>query len=45
METSARADVESVGVSWGFRPRAELEAFGANRIVDRAEDILTFIEF
>lgn len=44
METAARAGVESVGVTWGFRPKAELEAFGARHIVDSAEEILAFIE-
>ncbi len=43
METAARAGVESVGVTWGFRPRAELEACGARHIVERADEIGRFL--
>lgn len=39
METASRAGVRSVGVTWGFRPRAELEEYGARHIADRAEEI------
>jgi phosphoglycolate phosphatase len=44
METAARAGVESVGVVWGFRPRAELEEHGACHIVDSADEIWKMIE-
>jgi phosphoglycolate phosphatase len=44
METAARAGVRSIGVTWGFRPRTELEEFGARHIVDRAEEIWDIIE-
>ena len=43
METAARSGIESVGVTWGFRPRAELEAYGARHTVDRAGDIWEII--
>jgi phosphoglycolate phosphatase len=43
METAARAGVRSIGVTWGFRPRAELEEHGARYIVETTEDILRLI--
>ena len=43
METAARAGVRSIGVTWGFRPRTELEEYGAQHIVDRAEEIFPII--
>lgn len=39
MQTAIRCGVESVGVTWGFRPRRELEECGAVHIADRAEEI------
>ena len=39
MQTAINARVTSCGVTWGFRPRAELEALCPDHIVDRAEDI------
>ncbi|MDE7407521.1 MAG: HAD family hydrolase [Muribaculaceae bacterium] len=33
METARRACVESVGVTWGFRPQKELEEYNAENIV------------
>lgn len=40
METARRACVESVGVTWGFRPVSELRAAYADRIVGEPGDIL-----
>lgn len=34
------AGVRSVGVSWGFRPREELELGGADRIIDAPEELI-----
>ena len=43
METARRACVESVGVTWGFRPAAELRGAYADHIITSAEDILNLI--
>ena len=40
MQTAINAGVTSCGVTWGFRPRAELEALCPDYIVDKAEEIL-----
>lgn len=39
MQTAANAGVTACGVTWGFRPRAELEEFNPAYIVDSAEEI------
>jgi phosphoglycolate phosphatase len=39
MQTAARAGVTACGVTWGFRPKEELEAEHPDYIIDRAEDI------
>ena len=43
METARRAGIESVGVTWGFRPRSELVAAGADHLVDTPDDILSLL--
>lgn len=43
MQTALNAGVDAVGVSWGFRPRTELEPLHPLAIIDRAEDLLKFI--
>lgn len=40
IRTAQNAGVESVGVTWGFRPEAELRENGANHIADSPADIL-----
>lgn len=40
MQTASHAGVTSVGVTWGFRPRTELEEHNASFIADKAEDIV-----
>ena len=44
METARRACVDSVGVTWGFRPQKELNEYHANCIVNRPLDILNVVE-
>lgn len=41
--TARRACVDSVGVTWGFRPRAELEAAYADHIITEPNELLTII--
>ncbi len=43
METGVNAQVTTIGVSWGFRPRTELEAYRPALIADSTDDILTFL--
>ncbi|MCH5221313.1 MAG: HAD family hydrolase [Muribaculaceae bacterium] len=43
METARRACVESVGVTWGFRPEAELKAAYADHIVTSPLQIIKLI--
>lgn len=39
MQTAANAGVTACGVSWGFRPRAELESFHPAHVVEQASEI------
>ncbi len=39
MQTAINAGVTSCGVTWGFRPRTELEGFNPDYIVEKAEEI------
>ncbi|NCA79730.1 MAG: HAD family hydrolase, partial [Sphingobacteriia bacterium] len=39
MQTAKNAGVDAIGVTWGFRPRAELEAFSPFLIADSPEDL------
>ncbi|MDE6718100.1 MAG: HAD family hydrolase, partial [Muribaculaceae bacterium] len=44
METARRACVESVGVTWGFRPVSELRKAYADHIVNKPSEILRLVE-
>ena len=39
MQTALNARVTACGVTWGFRPRTELEALCPKYLVDKAEEI------
>lgn len=43
MQTAHNANVEAIGVTWGFRSRTELEPFNPLAIINRAEELLEFI--
>lgn len=43
IQTAKAAGVRSVGCSWGFRSRTELEECGADTIVDRPLDLLQIL--
>ncbi len=44
MNTATNSGIESVGVTWGFRPRTELEANGADHIISRPMEILDLVK-
>ena len=44
MLTAHNAGVTAVGVTWGFRPRTELEEYRADVIIDSAKEIPLLIE-
>jgi phosphoglycolate phosphatase len=43
VETARAAGATSIGVTWGFRPRADLAAAGANVIVDTPEELASLV--
>ena len=40
MDTGKAAGMLTIGVTWGFRPRTELEEHEADVIVDKPQEIL-----
>ncbi len=44
METARRACIESVGVTWGFRPVSELRKACADHVVSKPSEILKFLD-
>lgn len=44
MQTAINAGVTSCGVTWGFRPRTELEEFNPDYIVTSAKEIIDIIK-
>lgn len=43
MQTALHAKVDGIGVTWGFRPRTELEEGHPYAIIDKASDLLAYI--
>lgn len=43
MQTVLNSGIDGVGVTWGFRPRQELEQFNPKYIVDEAQEIASLI--
>lgn len=43
MQTGKNAGVTTVGVSWGFRPKAELESYSPDFIADNAGELQKFL--
>lgn len=43
METGRNAGVETIGVSWGFRPRKELESYNPAFIVDNSNQLMEYL--
>ncbi len=44
METARRACIDSVGVTWGFRPEKELIEYHAGYIINKPSEIETIVE-
>ena len=42
MQTAINAGVDAIGVTWGFRPQAELENFQPMGLIDKAEELLNY---
>ena len=40
IQTAKNSGIRSIGCAWGFRPRIELEEYGADYIVDTPSEIL-----
>ena len=44
MQTAHHAGVTAIGVAWGFRPRTELEALHPAHILEKAEELLQYLQ-
>ena len=44
INTALNAGIKPVGVSWGFRSKQELLAFGAERVIDNPEQLFEILE-
>ncbi len=44
IQTGKNSGAYDVGVSWGFRPREELEEYGATAIIDRPSELIPLLK-
>lgn len=44
LETGRNAGIVTCGVSWGFRPRKELEEIGCDYLIERPEDLIDLFQ-
>ena len=44
MQTASNSGVESVGVTWGFRPMEELQQSGAKHLIENPKELIKWIE-
>ena len=44
MKTGIRAGMDSVGVTWGYRDRKELEDFNPKYVIDHPSEIVDIIK-
>ncbi|AJQ95947.1 HAD family hydrolase [Gynuella sunshinyii] len=44
METGTNAQLQPIGVSWGFRSRQELESAGAAAVIDHPMELLDYLD-
>ncbi len=43
MQTAMNAGVDAVGVTWGFRPEAELQAYPSLGLIDKASELVRYV--
>lgn len=43
MLTALNAQIDAVGVTWGFRPKLELSTFPSLGLIDKAEELLNYV--
>jgi phosphoglycolate phosphatase len=43
VQTARNSGLDVIGVSWGFRGRKLLESYGADRIIDRPEELMGMV--
>jgi phosphoglycolate phosphatase len=44
IKTGQNAQIETIGVCWGYREREVLEEIGADHLVERPEEILDIVD-